>query len=470
MSDTNTINIYMNAEDNVEVKDAAQIIKLQGPKGDPGQQGKPFTYDDFTAAQLEALKGPKGDPGLPGKDGKTFTYEDFTPDQLELLKGPKGDKGIQGPPGPPGKDGINGAKGEQGLQGPPGPPGRDGTKGEQGIPGPPGPKGEPFKYSDFTAEQLALLKGPKGDKGEPGPPGTGANIDLSGYTTKTDADNLYLKKVDLRNYLTMLGDPKYALKTELTSYLLKTDAEINYSKKTELDNYVKKSEINQYTSASNVQLTPEQLEKLRGPQGPKGEPFRYSDFTQDQLNALKGPKGDTGLPGKDGKAFTYADFTPNQLALLKGPKGDNGTQPEITFTLDENGDLFVDVAYSNLASNTGTAAVNIAETKVYDIVWGVAQAGAPGAGRGYLEFNPATGFGKLHLDMRITTAGSGSGGVLCTLPANAPVPTRLLEVTVDANNNSVYVEPNSRNIKGWGVVGNNKRYILDIVGFWKEVK
>jgi hypothetical protein len=379
MSDTNTntINIYMNAEDNVEVKDAAQIIKLQGPKGEPGEQGKPFTYEDFTAAQLEALKGPKGDTGLPGKDGKAFTYADFTPDQLELLKGPKGDKGIQGPPGPPGKDGINGAKGEQGLQGPPGPPGRDGTKGEQGIPGPPGPKGEPFKYSDFTAEQLALLKGPKGD---PGPRGED-------------------------------GNP-----------------------------------------------------------GRDGKAFTYEDFTAAQLEALKGPKGDTGLPGKDGKPFTYADFTLNQLALLKGPKGDNGTQPEITFTLAENGDLFVDIAYSNLASNTGTTAVNIAETKVYDIVWGVAQAGAPGAGRGYLEVNPATGFGKLHLDMRIATAGSGNGGVLCTLPANAPAPTRLLEVTVDANNNSVYVEPNSRNIKGWGVVGNNKRYILDIVGFWKEVK
>ena len=416
----NDVNIHINEDkERIKVKDNLQIVKLQGPKGDPG------------------LQGPPGPPGEPGKNG---------------VDGVNGERGIQGPPGPPGKDGINGAKGEQ------------------GIPGPPGPKGEPFKYSDFTAEQLALLKGPKGDKGDPGPPGTGANIDLSGYTTKTDADNAYLKKVDLRNYLTMLGDPKYALKTELTSYLLKSDAETNYSKKTELDNYVKKSEINQYTSASSAQLTPEQIEKLRGPQGPKGEPFRYSDFTQEQLNALKGPKGDTGLPGKDGKAFTYADFTPNQLALLKGPKGDNGTQPEITFTLDENGDLFVDVAYSNLASNTGTTAVNIAETKVYDIVWGVAQAGAPGAGRGYLEFNPATGFGKLHLDMRITTAGSGSGGVLCTLPANAPVPTRLLEVTVDANNNSVYVEPNSRNIKGWGVVGNNKRYILDIVGFWKEVK
>jgi hypothetical protein len=552
MSDTNTINIYMNAEENVEVKDAAQIIKLQGPKGEPGEQGPP---------------------------------------------------GPPGPPGEHGKNGIDGLNGEQGIQ---------------GIQGPPGKDGKPFTYDMFTQEQLENLKGPKGDPGPPGPPGTGANVDLSAYATKQEADNLYLKKVDIRNYLAMLGDVKYALKTELNDYLSKTDATNNYAQKgwvtqtfaykndldafikkneisqyaltpgdastryinkiegksfaqkSELSDYVKKTEINQY--ASSTQLTPEQLEKLRGPQGPKGEPFRYSDFTQDQLNALKGPKGDTGLPGKDGKtftyedftpdqlellkgpkgdkgiqgppgppgkdgingakgeqglqgppgppgrdgtkgeqgipgppgpkgepfkysdftaeqlqalkgpkgdtglpgkdgkAFTYADFTPNQLALLKGPKGDNGTQPEITFTLDENGDLFVDVAYSNLASNTGTTAVNITETKVYDIVWGVAQAGAPGAGRGYLEFNPATGFGKLHLDMRITTAGSGNGGVLCTLPTNAPAPTRLLEVTVDANNNSVYVEPNSRNIKGWGVVGNNKRYILDIVGFWKEVK
>ena len=520
MSDTNTntINIYMNAEDNVEVKDAAQIIKLQGPKGDPG---------------------------------------------------------LQGPPGPPGEPGRNGVDGEQGLQGIQGPPGKDGT---------------PFTYDMFTQEQLENLKGPKGDPGPPGPPGTGANVDLSAYATKQEADNLYLKKVDIRNYLTMLGDPKYALKTELNDYLSKTDATNNYAQKgwatqtfaykndlstfikkneisqyaltpgdantryvnkiegqsfaqkSELSDYVKKTEINQY--ASSTQLTPEQLEKLRGPQGPKGEPFRYSDFTQDQLNALKGPKGDTGLPGKDGKAFTYADFTPDQLellkgpkgdkgiqgppgppgkdgingakgeqglqgppgppgrdgtkgeqgipgppgpkgepfkysdftaeqlALLKGPKGDNGTQPELTFTLDENGDLFVDIAYSsNPTSNTGTTAVNIAVTKIYDVVWGNAQAGAPGAGRGYLEYNPATGFGKLHLDMKVVPAGgSGRGEVLCTLPVNAPVPNRLLEVSVDANNNSVYVEPNSRNIKGWGVVGNNKRYILDIVGFWKEVK
>lgn len=33
---------------------------------------------------------------------------------------------------------------------------------------------------------------------------------------------------------------------------------------------------------------------LEGPQGPKGEPFRYEDFTQEQLESLKGPKGDDG--------------------------------------------------------------------------------------------------------------------------------------------------------------------------------
>lgn len=389
----NDVNIHEDKE-RIKVKDNLQIVKLQGPKGDPG---------------------PPGEQGLPG------------------VQGPPGPPG---PPGEPGKNGVDGVNGERGIQGPPGPPGKDGidgAKGEQGIPGPPGPKGEPFKYSDFTAEQLALLKGPKGDKGEPGPPGTGADVDLSGYTTKTDADNLYLKKVDLRSYLTMLGDPKYALKTELTSYLLKTDAETNYSKKTELDNYVKKSEINQYTSASNVQLTPEQLEKLRGPQGPKGEPFRYSDFTQEQLNALKGPKGDKGEP------FRYSDFTAEQLLALKGPKGDPGS---------------------------GGGQVTSQPIEIYEVVWGTAIAGAAGQDRGYLAFDPLTGWGYLHLDCRLTSP-SSNGNMIASLPPTAPVSVRLIERSVDTNNNSIYVERNSRIIKGWGVPANT-RYIIDIIGFWRK--
>lgn len=124
----NTINIYMGAEDKVNVKDATQIIKLQGPKGDHG---------------------PKGEDGVQGPKGEPLRFDDLTEAQkLEL-------------------------KGEQGI---PGPKGDTGENGEQG------PKGEPFKYTDFTEEQLAALKGERGEKGETGERGRkgpqGDNVNL----------------------------------------------------------------------------------------------------------------------------------------------------------------------------------------------------------------------------------------------------------------------------------------------------
>ena len=397
-------------KETINVKDNTQIIKLQGPKGEPGEQGPP---------------GPPGPPGEPGRNG------------INGLKGEQGLQGIQGPPGPPGvpgRDGINGLKGE---------PGKD---------------GKPFTYDMFTSEQLEALKGPRGEQGPPGPPGTGANVDLSAYTTKQDADNLYLKKVDIRNYLTMLGDPKYALKAELDGYLSKTDATNNYAQKgwatqtfaykndldtfikkneiaqyaltpgdastryvnklegqsfaqkSELSDYVKKAEINQYTSASNVQLTPEQIEKLKGPKGDKGEPFKYSDFTAEQLQALRGPKGD---PGSGGGQVT--------------------SQP----------------------------------VEIYEVAWGTAVPGERGSDRGYLAFDPLTGWGYLHFDFKLTTP-SGNGNVVASLPPNSPVSVRLIEKSVNVNNNSVYVERNSRMIKAWGVPANT-RYIIDIIGFWRKV-
>ena len=369
--------------------------------------------------------------------------------QIVKLQGPKGEPGEQGPPGPPGEPGRNGI---------------DGLNGERGK------DGKPFTYDMFTAEQLAALKGPKGDPGPPGPPGTGANVDLSAYTTKQDADNLYLKKVDIRNYLTMLGDPKYALKTELNDYLSITDATNNYAQKgwatqtfaykndlgtfikkneiaqyaltpgdastryvnklegqsfaqkSELSDYVKKTEINQYTSST------------QGPPGPKGEPFKYSDFTQDQLNALKGPKGDKGEP------FRYSDFTAEQLLSLRGPKGDPGS---------------------------GGGQVTSQPIEIYEVVWGNAIASNPGADRGYLAFDPLTGWGYLHFDFKLKTA-SGNGNMVASLPPTAPVAVRLIERSVDVNNNSIYVERNSRIIKGWGVPA-NMRYIIDIIGYWRKV-
>lgn len=82
----NTINIYMGAEDKVNVKDATQIIKLQGPKGDPG---------------------PKGEDGVQGPKGEPLRFDDLTEAQKLELKGEKGDKGEQGIPGPKGEQGDN---------------------------------------------------------------------------------------------------------------------------------------------------------------------------------------------------------------------------------------------------------------------------------------------------------------------------------------------------------------------------
>lgn len=273
----NDIKIRINEDkERIKLKDNTQIVKLQGPKGDPG---------------------PPGPPGEPGRNGV---------DGVNGEQGIQGIQGIQGPPGPPGKDGVNGAKGEQGT---------------------PGPKGEPFRFSDFTQEQLNALKGPKGDK---------------------------------------------------------------------------------------------------------GEPFKYSDFTSEQLQALKGPKGDKGEP------FKFSDFTPEQLNALKGPKGDAGSGGAVTPSAIE----------------------------IYEVVWGIATAGERGNDRGYLAFDPLTGWGYLHFDFVLRNP-SGNGNVIATLPPNAPVAVRAIEKSVDVDNHSVYVERNSRMIKGWGVPG-AKRYIIDIIGYWRK--
>lgn len=241
------------------------------------------------------------------EDNETIKVKDNT--QIVKLQGPKGD------PGPQGEPGRNGVDGEQGIQGPPGPPGKDGLKGEPGTPG---------------------QRGADGERGPQGPP------------------------------------------------------------------------------------------------GPKGEPFKYSDFTEEQLNALKGPKGDKGEP------FKYSDFTAEQLLALKGPKGDPGSGGQVTSQ----------------------------PVEIYEVVWGNAIASNPGADRGYLAFDPLTGWGYLHFDFKLKTP-SGNGGMVASLPPNAPVAVRLIERSVDVNNNSIYVEKNSRIIKGWGVPANT-RYIIDIIGFWRK--
>jgi hypothetical protein len=60
----------------------------------------------------------------------------------------------------------------------------------------------------------------------------------------------------------------------------------------------------------------------QGQRGPKGDPFRYEDFTPEQLEALKGPKGEDGL-----SAFNIAQlngFQGTYVEWLKSLKGKDG--------------------------------------------------------------------------------------------------------------------------------------------------
>ena len=203
--------------ESIKVKDNTQLVKLQGPKGDPG---------------------PKGEPG---KDGKPFTYDMFTAEQLASLKGPKGDVGLPGPKGEPGTPGERGADGERGLQ---------------------GPKGEPFKFSDFTQDQLNALKGPKGD---PGPPGTGGSVDLSAYPTKEYCDTTYATKTNLSDYVKtaalnnyyvskLFAENTYATKASLSDYMKTAAASNTFVSRIFADNnYAAKSTLNSYmtTAAAN---------------------------------------------------------------------------------------------------------------------------------------------------------------------------------------------------------------------------
>lgn len=62
-------------------------------------------------------------------------------------------------------------RGERGPKGETGDRGEPGERGYTGDVGPQGEKGDPFKYEDFTPEQLEALRGPQGEKGDKGEQG-----------------------------------------------------------------------------------------------------------------------------------------------------------------------------------------------------------------------------------------------------------------------------------------------------------
>lgn len=241
------------------------------------------------------------------------------------VKGERGEKGEQG------VKGDTGARGERGEQGP---------QGLQGLRGEKGDKGDAFKYTDFTAAQLAALKGPKGDiglqgpRGEQGPKGdTGlqgpqGERGLRGLQGATGATGPQGE----RGPQGAIGPqgPKGDKGEQGTGITIKGRYDslsalmAAHPKGSEGDAYMVGVNLYAWSGTGWVDCG-----NIQGPKGDKG------DTGPQGLRGVQGEKGATGErgatgpqgpKGDKGDAFTYADFTQEQLAALKGPKGDTGAK------------------------------------------------------------------------------------------------------------------------------------------------
>ena len=304
----------------------------EGPMGPQGEKGEPFKYEDFTEEQLADLV-KNIESGADGKSAFEIAQANgFVGTEEEWLESLKGEQGPQGPAGPQGKQGpsayaawktlpgnengtveefINSLKGEQGLQGEAGPMGPEGPMGPQGEAGPQGEKGEPFKYEDFTEEQLAALVGPQGPEGKRGFSAYDAWRTLEGNENGTVEEFINSLKGE-QGLQGPKGEPGEKGENGLSAYMLAK------------------------TYDGFVGSMQEWLDTLVGPAGPageKGEPFKYEDFTEEQLAALRGPMGPKGENGLSAYmlAKTYDGFDgslPEWLESLKGKQGPVGPKGE----------------------------------------------------------------------------------------------------------------------------------------------
>lgn len=231
----------------------AKVSTVTGQKGDPGpkgDKGDPFTYNDFTAEQLAALKGPKGEP---------LRFSDLTPDQIAQLKGPKGDPGPQGPAGVGGSGGasvdLSQYAKKTDLNAYLSRTDANNNYAQKGW------SSQTFAYKgDLGAfirkneiGQYALTPGDAASRyvNNIQAQSFAKNSDLSNYRTVKDADNLYIRKVDIRNYIAMISDPVYLKKADAsTTYIAKeqydkdmTALKASGGSGSDLSNYYTKADV-----------------------------------------------------------------------------------------------------------------------------------------------------------------------------------------------------------------------------------
>ena len=197
----------------------------------------------------------------------------------------------------------------------------DSLKGLQGPQGEPGPKGEPFRYEDFTAEQLEALKGPKGDKGEDGRDGASATADNARQLLLQG--NIWCESASVDDVLTALignmGKP--FPRTEFKSLII--------------------SSVIQGQQVVAVTGEPHYSVKVVGNDTP---------FTLDSTGA-----GSVTIPplGEDDIKLTYHNFTGAKIAEFKIAGVQTGATADAEYT--ENGiayKLFGTTLKMNITNNT----------------------------------------------------------------------------------------------------------------------
>lgn len=240
----------------------------QGPKGEPGIQGPQGLQGPVGQKGDTGLQGPQGPVGPQGPKGEPLRFSDLTPDQIAQLKGPKGDPGPQGPAGVGGSGG-----GSVDLS-------QYAKKTDLNAYLTRNDANNNYAQKGWSSQTFAY----KGDLGgfikktEIGQyaltPGDAASryvnniqaqnfvkyADLNNYRTVKDADNLYLKKVDIRAYLSMIGDPIYLKQADAsTTYVPKaqydkdmTALKASGGSSTDLSNYYTKAEVDSKVGNTDI--------------------------------------------------------------------------------------------------------------------------------------------------------------------------------------------------------------------------
>ena len=275
-----------------------------------------FADTGVAATGPQGEVGPKGDTGEQGPKGET------------------GATGATGPQGPKGETGATGPQGEQGIQGEIGPTGPQGAKGD---------KGDAFTYSDFTAAQLAALKGENGDTGPQGEKGdTGATGPTGPEGPRGPQGEQGIQgeigpagpKGETGSGFKVLGyyGTKAALDAAQKATAAAGDA-YGVGTAEPYDIYIFDGITGEFVNngplhGAKGDTGPE------GPQGPKGDPGETGP--QGPAGA-DGAKGADGAAGKDGVTFTPSMSDDGDLSWsndggkanpqtvnLKGPQGETG--------------------------------------------------------------------------------------------------------------------------------------------------